>query len=70
MEETVHIEINSSNMVKPFQRYQISKSGLCEVSRNAFGGWGHESHDILESILISAHRFWIFPSNIYFNRCL
>src|SRR6218665_1338095 len=29
----------------------ILKSGLCEISRNAFGGWGHGIRDISESIL-------------------
>ena len=62
MQETVQVKIKSSPLVKLF-----SKSGLGEVSRSAFGGWGHGIHDISESILNIAKRLWIFPSNISCN---
>ena len=68
MQETVQVKIKSSTLVKLFKRYQFSKSGLREVSRNAFGEWGQRIRDILESISNIEKNFG-FSHQIYLATC-
>jgi len=67
MQETVQVKIKSSNLVELLWKYQFLKSGHLEVSRFAFGRWGHGIRDILEIISNIAKKLWIFPSNISCN---
>src|SRR6218665_2383289 len=70
MQKTVQVKIKSSNLVELLLRYQVLKCGHLEVSRYAFGGWGHGIRDISKSISNIVKRFWICPSNISCNMWL